>query len=468
MAAAATLQQLPPAVAVELPRADAWRLFLPFARTRGAVLLESGGAREGWSFVAARPAAEFVAAAERWTLRSAAGTRTGSDPWGALARELAARRRRAAPGLPPFQGGAVGMVSYDAGRLLERLPSRASDDLGLPWLHLFFFDEALAVEHATGRALALAAPRASESPSQALARARALASEAAKAPSFYDPKSVGASEVAARSNLPRGGFEDMVLRAKERICDGEVFQVNLSQRFEAPCADALSAYARSREANPSPMMAYQEFGAYRLASNSPERLLSVRGPRVATRPIAGTRPRGATPADDERLAAELAANEKELAEHVMLVDLARNDLGRACRFGSVRVREFLALERYSHVTHLVSEVEGELAPGQSALTALAAAFPGGTITGCPKVRCMEIVDELEPVRRGPYTGSLGYLSDTGDADFNILIRTLVETRGRGFVQAGAGVVADSDPVREREETEHKARAMLAALGARIP
>lgn len=451
----------PGLVVIPFDANGAWQLFLPLARRRGAFLLDSASQLPGSvSYLGADPVAEFVARGERWSYSAAGGERReGRDPFRALAKLLADRRRGAAPGLPRFQCGAVAMVSYDAGRLLERLPTIARDDLPLPWIHVFFYDELIAIDHDAGQGQALAVVRDGDE-KDARARAAALVRRATAGMQEVVPVRAGA----VTANLSRADFEAAVKRAKAYIREGDVFQVNLSQRFEAPCPDALGAHASLRSLNPSPMMAYLDAGRYRIASCSPERLLRVDGRRAVTRPIAGTRQRGVTPDDDARLAAELRANEKELAEHVMLVDLERNDLGRACEFGSVRVSEFLTLERYSHVTHLVSEVEGTLRDGVHSLDAVRAMFPGGTITGCPKVRCMEVIEGIEPVRRGPYSGSLGFLSDTGAADFNILIRTIVESGGVGHAQAGAGIVADSVPEREHEECLHKARAMLLALG----
>jgi anthranilate/para-aminobenzoate synthase component I len=270
----------------------------------------------------------------------------------------------------------------------------------------------------------------------------------------------------------RSSYMDRVRRCQDYIAGGDIYQANLSHRF-AVTGEAfpprpelqsdLLAYGRVRALNPSPFSGLLRFDRTSLISSSPERLVRLDGRRADTRPIAGTRPRGEDAAADRRLADELRSNEKECAEHVMLVDLERNDLGRVCDFGSVLVDELMTLERYSHVNHLVSHVGGTLRNGATGFDLLRALFPGGTITGAPKIRCMEIIEELEPVRRGPYTGSMGYLSWSGDLDFNILIRTLVKMNGRGYLQVGAGIVADSDPAREYEETIHKAQAFLSAF-----
>lgn len=270
----------------------------------------------------------------------------------------------------------------------------------------------------------------------------------------------------------QAAYMDRVRRCQEYIAAGDIYQANLSHRFTVSC-DAftgreafqtdLLAYDRVHTMNPSPFSGLLRFDDIRFLSCSPERLVRLSGRQADTRPIAGTRPRGHSIADDRRLTDELRANEKERAEHVMLVDLERNDLGRVCDFGSLRVDEFMALEQYSHVNHLVSNITGRLRDGATGFDLLRAVFPGGTITGVPKIRCMEVIEELEPVRRGVYTGSMGYISWSGDLDFNILIRTLVIRNGRGSLQVGAGIVADSDPAREYEETLYKAQAFFSAF-----
>jgi anthranilate/para-aminobenzoate synthase component I len=256
----------------------------------------------------------------------------------------------------------------------------------------------------------------------------------------------------------------MVRAAKSYIAAGDIYQANLSQQFSAPLREEpWVLYRRLMEINPSPFAAYADFGPFQIISASPERLLLVQGDLAETRPIAGTRPRGRTAVETARLREELILNEKERAEHLMLVDLERNDLGRVCRYDTVKVDDLMGLEEYSHVIHIVSNVRGRLRRGTRFRDLLAALFPGGTISGCPKIRCLEVIDELEPVRRHFYTGSLGYLSYTGDMDLNILIRTAVAAGGQVHVQAGAGIVADSDPGREYEETLHKAQALLETL-----
>jgi len=265
--------------------------------------------------------------------------------------------------------------------------------------------------------------------------------------------------------LTEADYMDRVRRCLEYIAAGDIYQANLSHRFTIALGERSprSIYRHLREINPSPFAALIEFPDVALVSCSPERLVRLTENEVETRPIAGTRPRGATPEEDRRLIEDLLMNGKERAEHLMLVDLERNDLGRVCTYGSVHVDEFMVVERYSHVSHIVSNIRGTLAAGRDALDLIQAVFPGGTVTGVPKVRCMEIIDELEPVRRGPYTGSIGYLSPNGDLDLNIIIRTLVIAGKRAYLQVGAGIVADSDPAREYQETLFKAEALLKAL-----
>jgi anthranilate/para-aminobenzoate synthase component I len=275
----------------------------------------------------------------------------------------------------------------------------------------------------------------------------------------------GSGAVRLEPDMTRERFESMVRRCKDYIAAGDIYQANLSQRFSAPLGghDTLRLYRILRSINPSPFASYMDFGDVTIVSSSPERLIRLRGGVADTRPIAGTRRRGKDFDEMKELSAELLTNEKERAEHIMLLDLERNDLGKVCDYGSVRVDEMMVIEDYSHVIHIVSNVRGDLARGRDCFDLIRAVFPGGTITGVPKVRCMEIIDELEPVARGPYTGSLGYISNAGDMDLNIIIRTFVVRKGTAHVQVGAGIVADSDPGREYEETLQKAEALRKAL-----
>lgn len=388
-------------------------------------------------------------------------------------------------GLPPFIGGAVGFLGYEFARHFERLPGKADDDLKLPEACFMMVDTLLAWDHATGRQWVIGVPgcgldhgkllRAGEQELESLysetaRRMRETASRLDKAPcdiagdGHRNPETPRAHPVTT-SNLTKEQYEEMVSRCKEYIAAGDIYQANLSQRLSADLGDVdpLDLYSLLREINPSPFAAFLEFDGLTIVSSSPERLLKVEHGMAETRPIAGTRPRGADRPGDDAMSAELMTSPKERAEHIMLVDLERNDLGRVCEPGTVEVNELMALEEYSHVIHIVSNVRGKLKKGADCFDVLRAGFPGGTITGVPKVRCMEIIDELEPVTRGPYTGSIGYFSFTGDMDTNIIIRTFVIKDCTAYVQVGAGIVADSDPEREYMETLHKAEALLKTL-----
>lgn len=406
-------------------------------------------------------------------------TDSGTAPFQRLAHLLNCQRIVRPPDVPPFFGGAVGYLSYDLARRFEKLPSLAFDDLAGPDLEFAFFDLVAAIDHELNRLVLMFCPpleRFLGEPRDKLFREgkERLAEFEARLtrPDTVDAHWSNLGRLTFTPEQEQAVYSQTVSRCQEYIAAGDIYQANLSHRFKVTCAafsslenlqTDLSAYSRLRALNPSPFSGVLRFDAVRLISSSPERLVRLEGRRADTRPIAGTRPRGKTMADDHRLTAELRANEKECAEHVMLVDLERNDLGRVCRFGSVHVDELMTVERYSHVTHLVSHVAGTLKDHATGFDLLKAMFPGGTITGVPKIRCMEIIEELEPVRRGPYTGSMGYLSWSGDLDFNILIRTLVMRNAVGYLQVGAGIVADSDPTREYEETIHKAQAFFNAF-----
>jgi len=364
----------------------------------------------------------------------------------------------------PITGGVFGLVSYDAGRYIEALPRLAVDDLDIPDFDLIFPRRLICYDHGSGVAHLVfedAAPGELEEVESALRR-QAIAGAPAQ------PESVGRNGFSlssgTSSNLTCDGFQEMVRRAKEYILDGDIFQSNLSQRLELDYdGDSLELYDALRAVNPSPFAGYLELDGYQIISSSPERLVQLQGRQAQTSPIAGTRRRGVDFGEDDSLTQELNLDPKERAEHIMLVDLERNDMGRVCDYGSVRVNELMVNEAYSHVIHIVSNVQGELHEKKDAYDLLKAMFPGGTITGCPKVRCMEIIDELEPVRRGPYTGSFGYIGYNGDMDMNIIIRTLVRRGDRVYMQAGAGIVADSDPEREYHESLRKAEAMVRAV-----
>jgi len=371
------------------------------------------------------------------------------------------------PGLPRFTGGAVGYLGYDAAAWFEpvelQAADREDDEAGF-----MLFDTVLAFDHVRHRILIIANARISgdedlESLYQfACAKVEFVERELERALSKTVPPSGRPLEVT--SNVTREQFEGMVKTAKEYIAAGDIYQVVLSQRFEATIdADPFTVYRALRHVNPSPYMYFLRVGGRSIVGSSPEMLVRVEGRQVQTHPIAGTRPRGKTEEEDVRLGEELKRNEKERAEHVMLVDLGRNDIGRVAKYGTVRVPTYMTLERYSHVMHLVSIVEGKLDEQHDRLDALVACFPAGTVSGAPKVRAMEIIAELENQRRGVYAGAVGYLDFAGNLDFCITIRTVLIENGRAYVQAGAGIVADSNPTAEYEETRDKARAVLRAL-----
>ncbi len=380
-----------------------------------------------------------------------------------------------APGLPRFTGGAVGYIGYDIVRTLEELPPSPPDDRDLPDAILMVTDTILVLDNLYNRATVIANVAVPPDPSVAQLRALLEQAEARiedwlgrlAAPARVGPLEIDLAAVKqprTTSPYPDNRFQDHVRRIQEYIAAGDTFQTVLSRRLDLPAPDAFLSYRYLRALNPAPYLYYLHCDDTHLVGSSPEVLIRVEGREITMRPIAGTRPRGATEEEDVALAAELVADPKERAEHLMLVDLGRNDVGRVAEFGSVRLTAFMALERYSHVMHLVSEVRGTLRPELDAVAALAACFPAGTVSGAPKIRAMEIIDELEPVRRGPYAGAVGYIGwGARSLDTAIAIRTCVIKDGRAWVQAGAGVVADSDPLSEWRETEAKARAVLIAL-----
>jgi anthranilate synthase component 1/para-aminobenzoate synthetase component 1 len=359
-----------------------------------------------------------------------------------------------------------GLLAYDAVRYLERLPDTTRDDLGLPDIDMFLPGRLLRCDIAAGEALLLDRLSGDE------ARAREAGARAGAAlvgARHGAPAALHGNDLSVfRSNFTRPEYEAVVARTRDYVYAGDLFQANLSQRLDGIYAlPSLHLYQTLRTVNPSPFAGYLHFGDYELISSSPERLVSLdREGWAETRPIAGTRPRGERRPEDDALAEELNLDPKDRAEHIMLVDLERNDLGRVCEYGTVRVSELMVNEYYSHVIHIVSNVRGHLHPGRDAVDLAKAMFPGGTITGCPKVRCMEIIDELETVRRGPYTGSFGWIA-ARTLDLNIVIRTLVRVGDRLFLQVGGGIVADSVPEREFRETLHKAAGMLRAVSAGI-
>jgi anthranilate synthase component I len=380
------------------------------------------------------------------------------------------------PELPRFTGGAVGYLGYGASSWFEPVlgdlgggPGGPGSIDGTDQAGFMVFDTVLAFDHVQHRILIIANARITpdenlESLYQfACAKIEFLERELDRNLSHARTQSGNGLQVT--SNRTREQYEDGVRAAKEHIAAGDIYQVVLSQRFEADVsADSFTVYRALRHVNPSPYMYFIRMGGVSVVGSSPEMLVRVEGSRVETHPIAGTRPRGRNADEDMRLAEELKRNEKERAEHVMLVDLGRNDVGRVCEYGSVRVPQFMGLERFSHVMHLTSIVEGKLADNRDRLDALVSCFPAGTVSGAPKVRAMQIIKELEPSSRGLYAGAVGYLDFAGNLDFCIAIRTVIMSKGKAYVQAGAGIVIDSNPTAEYEETRDKARALLHALG----
>ncbi len=373
-----------------------------------------------------------------------------------------------APGLPRFVGGAVGYLAYDLVRFFERLPEATEDDLDLPDSIMMFTDVLVVFDHVKHRIMVIACPAVENDAEQAYRRAGEAIEETVAllrkpVPATLAPIA-SPSQTTFRSNFSRDDYLQVVERAKRYVRAGDIIQVVPSQRLECDLTvGPLEVYRALRYINPSPYMYYLSFGDLKIVGSSPEILVTEDGGVVNTRPIAGTAPRGACEEEDRALADGLLADEKERAEHVMLVDLGRNDLGRVCRYGSVQVDEFMIVERYSHVMHLVSNVRGMLREGADQFDVLRACFPAGTVSGAPKIRAMEIIEELEPTRRGPYAGAVGYFSFSGNMDTCITIRTLVIKGQRAYAQAGGGVVADSVPEREYEESLNKARALLRAV-----
>jgi len=436
-----------------------------------AFLLESveGGEHVGrYSFLGKDPFL-ILRAREGKTIVDRAGQTSESDkPFIATLRELMASFHSPfVPGLPRFTGGAVGYLGYDAAAWFEPVTLQSAgepEDEG----GFMLFDTVLAFDHVRHRILIIANARITgdedlESLYQfACAKIEFVERELDRP--LSKPPCRDQAPIDVTSNVSRERFEEMVRTAKEYIAAGDIYQVVLSQRFETElAADPFTVYRALRHVNPSPYMYFIRLGERSIVGSSPEMLVRVEGRRVETHPIAGTRPRGRTEEEDSRLADELKRNEKERAEHVMLVDLGRNDVGRVSAYGTVKVPTYMALERYSHVMHLVSIVEGRLADECDRLDALVACFPAGTVSGAPKVRAMEIIAELENRRRGPYAGAVGYLDFAGNLDFCITIRTVLIEQGHAYVQAGAGIVADSNPAAEYEETRDKARAVIRAL-----
>ncbi len=393
--------------------------------------------------------------------------RLSGNPFDVL-KSLISRYRLFSSGYPPFHGGAVGYFGYDLCHFVEKLPRESIDDLELPDCYLGFYDLVLSFDHLTGGLLISSSGLPERKLPERKKRARARLEEVleilkkACIEDFSAEKEYNIPEIT--SNFSRADYLNAVERAREYIRAGDIFQVNLSQRFMcSQIASPFIIYERLCRINPAPFASFLNFPEVTIVSASPERFLRISGRKVQTRPIKGTRPRGRDSLEDKRLSRELLDSEKDRAELIMIVDLERNDLGRVCEYGSVTVPKLITLETHPTVFHLVSTVEGVLKEGKDHIDCLKACFPGGSITGAPKIRAMEIIDEVEPNQRGIYTGSIGYIGFNGETDLNIVIRTMVITGGRIYFHAGGGIVADSDPEREYEETLHKVRALIEAL-----
>ena len=453
-------------------------LYRKLAQDRpGTFLLESaehGGVWSRYSIVGVRSHGVLTERAGRavWTGgEPPVGIPTDGEPLEVLAETLRVLHTPREPGLPPLSSGLVGFVSYDAVRRWERLPDGNPDELAVPEIGLMLATDLAVLDHSDGSVLLIANAvnfddtdkRVTDAWSDAVKRLEVMVDDlGASAPATAAVVDEVEPDVVSRTERPE--FLSAVERAKESIASGEAFQIVVSQRFEVRCdADALDVYRVLRATNPSPYMYLLRYEDFDIVGSSPEALVKVADGRVLAHPIAGTRWRGETPEADAALAAELLEDDKERAEHLMLVDLARNDLGRVCRPGTVEVVDFMSIERYSHVMHIVSTVVGELDRQRSAYDVLAATFPAGTLSGAPKVRAMELIDELEPTRRGLYGGTVGYFDFAGDMDMAIAIRTGLVRGGRAYVQAGGGIVADSDPASEFTESVNKASAVLRAV-----
>jgi anthranilate synthase component I len=464
---------------------------------RECFLLESveGGEQVGrYTFIGIRPFKRIVARGREITITEARTTsRITGDIFAVLRDALSGHKPARLPGLPPFTAGAVGFFSYDAVRQIERLPARAKDELKVPDACLLFFDEVLAFDHVRKEIWLVVTPDVTRSkPStaygQALKRLDKLEKHLTQPlPELALPKQHVPVKLHVKHRTTRNDYISAVKRTKEYIRAGDAFQVVLSQRFDVEAGvDSFQVYRALRTVNPSPYMFFLRFApdgplgaggsaqfsksakhsaspTIQLAGSSPELLVRVHKGKVEYRPIAGTRPRGKTESEDQALAEEMMHDEKERAEHVMLVDLGRNDVGRVSRFGSVKVDRLMFVERYSHVMHIVSSIEGQLRPDLTAVDALRACFPAGTLSGAPKVRAMEIIEELEPSRRGAYGGTVLYADFSGNLDSCIAIRSMLSVGSKCSVQAGAGIVADSVPELEYEESVNKAQAVIRAI-----
>ncbi len=492
-----------PPLYIEIPYAEPFIIYEALECGPNSVLLESVKGHykiARYSFIAFDPYLIFTVKngevkieAKGKGQRAKVNAVSFRNPLDRLKELVTAYPQKPDPELPPFQGGAIGLLSYDFVGYIEDIPKHAVDDLHIPDAHFLMADKVISFDHQHKKAWAIVSPGARKTElgyrdifdidwdrayDEAEERLKAIGNglkvsdgkrltvNGERQEDTFKPFALRPSPFAfINYEMSKKQYMNIVRRTKEYIAAGDIFQANLSQRISADIGDKKpwEIYKVLRRINPSPFAAYADFGDYQIASSSPERLIRVKDGIIETRPIAGTRPRGGNFSEDELMRAELLLNEKERAEHIMLIDLERNDIGRVAEYGSVFADELMITEDYSHVIHIVSNVRGTMQRDKTCFDAIKATFPGGTITGVPKVRCMEIIDELEPVARGPYTGSLGYIGFSGTLDLNIIIRTFVIKNGFAYVQAGAGIVADSDPEREYYETLKKAEALIRTL-----
>jgi anthranilate synthase component 1 len=436
-------------------------------------LLESveGGERTArYSFLGVNPHSVFKSKDDAYDIDGKPGQ---GNPFEALRNEFKNIKVAGADGLPPFIGGAVGYMSYDIVRHIEQLPCTTKDDVNLPDMYLMFTDAIMIFDHVKHKIKIVCCARLDGKVSLHTAYNRSVRTirdlhDRLRTPQFLvedaRTRRTSGKPVKFQSNMTKQHFESMVRKAKKYIKAGDIFQVVLSQRLSTKLnVPPFDVYRALRSLNPSPYMFYLNLGDLNLVGASPEILVTMRDRTINVRPIAGTRPRPEDPKKEQAMIDDLLADEKERAEHVMLVDLGRNDIGRVSTPGTVKVDNLMDIERYSHVIHIVSNVVGKMKRGKDALDALTATFPAGTVSGAPKVRAMEIIDELEPTRRGPYAGSVGYISYSGDIDTCIAIRTIYTHKGKAYIQVGAGIVADSQPAREYQETLSKSKAMTVAI-----
>jgi anthranilate synthase component 1 len=435
-------------------------------------LLESveGGEKLGrYSFLGSNPILIVKAKGNRIDIISKGKTtRIKGDPIKELKKILSKYRSVKIKGLPRFHGGFVGYFSYDIVRHIEKLPDKNPDDLKLPDMQFLLTDTILAFDHVKHNISVISNVLVEGEPGKAydaaVKKIDALAAKLLKPLKEDEIKKSKTKNIKLKSNFSKAEFENIVQRAKNYVKSGDIIQAVISQRLNTKIkGETFNVYRMLRTLNPSPYMYYLKFKDMKLIGSSPETMVRLEGTVANVRPIAGTRRRGESDAEDIALEKELLSDEKEKAEHIMLVDLGRNDLGRVCKYNSVKINELMVIEKYSHVMHIVSDITGELKAGKDGFDLIAAAFPAGTVTGAPKVRAMEIIDELENVRRGPYAGAVGYFDFYGDLDTCITIRTIIVKGNKAYVQAGAGIVADSVPSKEYEETMNKARALINAI-----